>query len=152
MSKLRSLGQTIICFFFSKDNRRNNLIVFLVLLIIILLFSMLYFYSPDLVINSESLRISGLYGLEIPLASINKIEFREQIPGIEKKIIGIDAFGLAFFGRFELEDLGKGRLFILNTDGPFILVYYDNTYAIISYRDPEKTYSVYREIERKSGL
>lgn len=104
-------------------------------------------FIPPTVIIADTIKIGGMYNTAIPIESVTDVTLVNDIPKITNRTNGIDAFGFALIGNFKLEEWGKGMLFIQNTDGPYIVITYDDTFAIISYRDSGKTESLFNELK-----
>ncbi len=98
---------------------------------------------PAVTIENGNMVITGSYGVEIPLSEITSVELTSEIPKIELRSNGIDAFGYALIGKFRLAEWGNGRLFMQQKTGPFVVVKYHDTFSIINYRDQQRSQETY---------
>mgnify|MGYP000860380408 CR=1 FL=1 len=103
---------------------------------------------PHIEVSENYVKISGLYGVELRPADIQKLELRESIPEIEARLNGMDLFGLARRGIFKLKDLGRTRLISFSYAGPFICMYTSNEWVVINFNDPAETEDLYHRLEK----
>lgn len=99
-----------------------------------------------LTISETDLHVSGNYGVDWPLDEITNVELMEDLPKIQMRTNGFAA-GERLKGRFRLEDLGNGRLFIYRNNPPFIFIEKGEDYLIINSRDIEQTEQWYKEVQ-----
>ena len=96
-----------------QDGKRNQIVHYLLNIgIIILLFLGAFFGTrpPHVTISENYIKISGFYGVELRMEDIEQLEIRESLPRIVTRTNGLDWFGIAKRGIYELEELGRTRL------------------------------------------
>ncbi len=102
---------------------------------------------PTYTVNSQSIEISGMYGMIIERQQVIDIKLEYQLPQINKRSNGI---GLPHYlkGNFVTEDLGKGKLFVYQNHSPFIyLLLGEEGFVIINKKDPIETEAIYHRIQ-----
>ena len=78
-------------------------------------------YPTKTVVDTQSIKFKGMYGLELRFNEIEKIEVIQQIPKILKRTNGF-SFLNTKKGVFELEDLGTSRLLVHSNSSPYLLI------------------------------
>jgi len=73
-------------------------------------------------VSDKELRVSSLFGFRVPLSDIEDLVFEQSPPEKRARIIGLDAFGLFSEGDFNVEGLGKTRVFIKRPYTSYVLV------------------------------
>jgi len=102
--------------------------------------------APEITVGENSLKISGMYGTELSREEIKDVQLLNQIPSVKLKTNGFN-FGETLKGNFKLEELGKGKLFIGSSQGPFIYIKTKESYIIINFKDPEQTRRLYDKLD-----
>lgn len=99
----------------------------------------------EVIIESEHVEINGFYGTEFSIDSINEVSLRQDIPEAESKV---NALSLLRYkkGIFQMEEIGRARLFVQSVDGPYILIDTSEEIIIMNYQGREKTQEVYEEL------
>lgn len=131
------------------QNRRNTLSILigsLVFVMAIAAFVVSSALKPSVTVDNQEIKISGLYGMSIPLSEVNSIELKDSIPEIITKSNGL-GFGAIYKGDFVLKGIGRARLFLRSSEGPFIIVQTKNYPAIINYSDREETVNIYNMLK-----
>lgn len=106
----------------------------------------LYGVQPASVeINPQYINISGIYGRRISFNRIENVSLINDIPEIEIKINGFNA-GNVRKGKFKLNNIGKGIIFLEDDVGPFIFIETQSEYYIINQKDKNRTQKLYEEI------
>ncbi|SHG26274.1 DUF3784 domain-containing protein [Ornithinibacillus halophilus] len=105
------------------------------------------FVDNDLKIESDYVEVTGFYGVEWDINSIERVELLEELPKVLIRTNGY-SFAGRLKGNFRLEDLGKGKLFINSDQGPYLLVVKGEDYFIINQEDETKTKQWFAELER----
>lgn len=108
---------------------------------------LIYFSSlpAPVYIEEGHLNIGGIYGGETPITEIREIALEESMPKILRKVNGFDG-GMVRKGRFRVEELGEGRLYIHSAKGPYLFITTPNSYIIINYREGEQTKKLYQDL------
>ncbi|HHY81338.1 MAG TPA: hypothetical protein GX505_01505 [Clostridiales bacterium] len=132
-----------------QKNDRRNIRLIINLIIIAALAIVTYFGTrpPHVEVSRSSVKISGLYGVELRMQDIEKLELRESLPQIRTRINGMDLFGFARRGIYDLEELGRTRLISFSNGGPFILIRTGNEWIVMNFKNPNDTEALYQSIE-----
>lgn len=101
--------------------------------------------SPVVEIKPEGIVISGIYGAAIPRKEITGIDLKTEIPGVLSKNNGFNC-GDIRKGHFTLEGMGRGRLYLESSRGPFVYIFTEESYLIINYKDPIRTKELYQTL------
>lgn len=99
-------------------------------------------------LNDGILKISGMYGREIPVASIKNLEIRDTIPEILTKTNG-SSIGTMCKGYFKVKDLGTAILFADTSIKPFIYLDGDFQTIILNYGDSVKTRELFDRLQKE---
>jgi hypothetical protein len=113
-----------------------------------LILGQVYLYSqpPAVEVSSEAFSAGlGMYGIEIPRASITSVELVDGLPRIQSRTNGFAAGGL-LRGNFRLEAWGAGKLFINRSSPPFVVVRTANTFVVVNFADPARTRELYERL------
>ncbi len=132
-----------------KRNPKFILFIYGIILTIVIAF-LLYGYSNTKVnFQNEEFKISGLYGIELPYQSIDKVELLSEIPKIKLKTNGF-SLGCVMKGNFKLEEVGYCKLYIKTLKAPFIkIVYYDTWIIFLNFADIEETKKIFSELKNR---
>lgn len=102
-------------------------------------------------ITPQTIDIKGMYGIEIPVSSIENITLEDRMPKVLAKTNGFNAGG-TLKGNFRLEGIGAAKLFVQSKAGPFIyIVTTQGDTVIINYRDGQQTRELYDKLLAASG-
>ena len=102
------------------------------------------FSSPKVTMTDNAIHISGMYGIEWSIDSIENVELLDELPQIKRRTNGF-AFAGHLKGYFLLEELGKGKLFIQGDQKPYLLVQANDTYVILNGEQVEDWYHMLKE-------
>lgn len=102
---------------------------------------------PNIDITENHVKISGLYGAEFRVDDIEQLQLREVLPTVKTRTNGMDLFGIARRGIYELEELGRTRMISFSTGGPFVLIHTGNEWIVINYKETDETESLYQQIK-----
>jgi hypothetical protein len=110
------------------------------------------FYSqirpPRVAVASTGLEIETLfYGTSVHAGDIVGISLEPRLPRVLMKTNGFDGAG-TLRGRFRLEALGEGRLYVEQGFAPYVLVRLRQGFVIVNFREPERTRALYDEMAR----
>lgn len=132
-----------------NNNKTGKIRLIANISVIVILAVILYFgvRQPNVDVSKNYLKISGLYGVELQIQDIDQLELRESLPQIKARINGMDLFGFARRGIYDLEELGRTRLISFSNGGPFILIHAGNEWIVINFRNHADTEALYRSIE-----
>ena len=106
--------------------------------------------EADVVFQDNTIEITGQYGRVYNISDISKVQLADSIPAVGRKVDGA-GLGDIKKGFFEVESLGKCRLFIQAAGGPYILMTTSEGNVILNFKDTERTKSVYKTLTEKTG-
>ena len=133
-----------------RTNRQYQKVRLAVNIAVILAVAILFYLGirpPRVEINENYVKISGMYGVELRPVDIQRLELRDSIPEIQTRINGMDLFGFARRGIYEVEGLGRTRLISFSYGGPFIYMYTGNEWIIINFNNPAETENLYQQLK-----
>lgn len=125
----------------NESNEKYKASYIILGIVVLFVFSLLYYGSrpAEILISKESVLIKGMYGLELSIKDIQKIELIEKIPTITLRTNGF-SFGSTNKGYFELEEYGKCRLFLHSNSNPYLIIIEKNgEKTIINHKDKRET-------------
>ena len=131
-------------------NSQKNIRYIVNIVVVIALVILFYIGTrpPRVEVGDTYVKISGMYGVELRTIDIQSLELRDNLPEIQGRINGMDLFGFARRGVYELEGLGRTRLISFSYGGPFIYMYTSNEWIIINFKNPEDTENLYHQLEQ----
>ena len=103
---------------------------------------------PQVEVGDTYVKISGMYGVELRTVDIQTLELRDTIPEVRSRINGMDLFGFARRGIYDLQGLGRTRLISFSYGGPYICMYTTNEWIILNFKNPEDTENLYDKLEQ----
>ena len=116
------------------DRRKANRISLQVIVIAAILFAayMAVQLSTDPAsVNGEELNVRALFGFRVELADIRELKLEQGPVPTGARVFGITAFGLFREGDFEVDGLGKARVFLKKPDVSYITIRTDaGNYAL----------------------
>lgn len=102
--------------------------------------------DTEATIESDFLKISGMYGTNIALDNISKIDTLEQLPSIQMRTNGYAA-GNSKIGHFKLANGRHVILFIKTASPPFIqIITNDSSYIYLNFSNPVQTRTLYSNL------
>jgi hypothetical protein len=109
---------------------------------------LMYFSAKptEYVLQNGILKISGMYGGEIPVDEINSMELKDTLPQILLRTNG-SALGTKLKGHFKLKDVSDAKLFIDTSKPPFIFLKINSKLIILNCDDSLKTEELYKNLE-----
>jgi len=115
-----------------------------------LLFGFIYLstQTPKFKISDHQMTISGLYGIEVKIESI---EIIDSIPQIIKRTDGL-AFGEVFKGNFDLKGFGISKLYLESLEPPFIYLKTKSGIIIINAETDNKTLELSNRLISELGI
>lgn len=96
-------------------------------------------------VGNSGVLISGMFGTTINFNEIKEVRLDESIPLIKLKTFGY-SLGEIRRGKFKLEKIGTGKLFLETNKGPYVYLATDESFIIINFRDETKTKELYEKI------
>jgi hypothetical protein len=91
---------------------------------------------------------SGFYGVDVPLAEIQRVDLVDALPPIQSRTNGFAAGGL-LRGHFRLEEWGSGGLFINRNSPPYVVVRMRQTFVVVNFADPAATRDLYERLSAR---
>ena len=134
----------------SKETIQNYSIIG-ILSIVVIVFSVsafVLFTKNEVVIENDTLIISGSYGTEWKIEDIEDVYLEETIPNIKMRTNGV-SFGSRKKGNFNLEFLGRGKLFVQTNKAPFLFIIKNDEYIIINGDSEEITKEWHDTLQKK---
>lgn len=101
----------------------------------------------ELSIVGDELQISGSYGVEWNISEITNVELVEQLPKVQMRTNGY-SLGDRLKGRFRLDGLGNGRLFLYLDKPPLIFIEKGDDYIFINSKDETQTQQWFDALKR----
>lgn len=134
--------------FFMRGQTKLLTALSLILVVMIVGLIMYGAMEPKITINSEFVSFSGMYSKKLYFKDITEISMKDTIPEKESKIVG--TFNSKIMkGKFVLEGLGKGTLFVKDRKAPAVYIFAGKDYVIINYKEPDKTKELYDSLMSK---
>jgi hypothetical protein len=104
---------------------------------------------PVVHVGPEGLRVDTLfYGATFPAGDIVSVSLEPRLPRVQMKTNGFAGAG-TLRGTFRLEGWGDGRLYVDEGMSPYVVVRLRQGYAVVNFREPERTRALYEEIARQ---
>lgn len=109
------------------------------------------FYSqvqpPMVTVSPEGFKVDCLfYGDAYAMSEVTGISLEPALPHILARTNGFAGAG-TLRGRFRVEGLGEGKLFVEEGYAPFVLVRLHRGFVIVNFRRPEKTQALFEELK-----
>jgi hypothetical protein len=103
--------------------------------------------ADPVTVSGGELRLRAMFGYRVALSDIEGLDMIKSPLGKRSRVIGLDAFGLFSEGDFNVEGLGKARVFARGSAASYVLIgTADRTY-VISLGSPEKDQLLYDRIK-----
>ncbi|GLC30737.1 hypothetical protein [Clostridium omnivorum] len=103
-------------------------------------------------VKNDTLKISGLYKVELKIDEIQDITLKDELPNGFHKSNGIDLFGRAYLGNYTAENYDKIKACVLSGKAPYIYITTKNDevkYIILNLKDKAQTEEMYNAISSK---
>jgi hypothetical protein len=101
---------------------------------------------PAVSMTATLLRVEGGgYGAEVPLRAIRQVTLEQSLPEVKSKVKGLNLFGMQR-GRFVVDDMGEGQLFVDRAYPPFVLVRTANGFVAFNLPDEAQTRALYDKL------
>jgi hypothetical protein len=103
----------------------------------------------DVHVDADRLHVDGgFYEVALPLAQIREAELRNSQPSIGKRTNGF-AFGSTLRGYFDVEGLGRTRVFVDAAKGPYVLLRTEEGPVILRLQDESQTRRLTESLSRE---
>ena len=132
-----------------KSRKANKMILIVTIILTVSIMGGVFFLGAQanhLTVKENTMTISGSYGVEWSLDEITQLELVDELPKILLRTNGYSTAARAK-GKFRLEDLGSGLLFIHRHNPPYIFVKRGDDYLFINSSDSEETMKWYHELK-----
>jgi hypothetical protein len=101
---------------------------------------------PRVSVTPDGFEVETLfYGATFAAAEIAAVSLEATIPRVLLKTNGFGGAG-TLRGRFRLEGLGEGRLYVEEGYAPYVLVRLRQGFVVVNFREPERTRALYEEL------
>ncbi|MBD3224497.1 MAG: hypothetical protein GF313_07195 [Caldithrix sp.] len=126
-------------------NLKWSVYISLTLFVIVLALLTYALTSPDYEIEDGSFKINTLHGTELPLNQIKAIKKNDKMTRILQPHKGIH-IGAYYRGTFELDFLGRGKVYVKDGSKPYIYIYLDKKAYIINAGNAQDTEHLYDKL------
>jgi len=117
----------------------------IILLAVIFMFLLPLFNPFKLSIGTDTVAIqSPIYATSFPLSSVREVKLIDTLPG-GTRTNGIST-GQYNLGNFTLNGYGKSKMYLYNTDIPFLVIRLDNLTVFYNSKDSEQTQLIYLQL------
>ncbi|MBZ0242865.1 MAG: DUF3784 domain-containing protein [Bacteroidales bacterium] len=134
----------------NKDKTKRAKLTYIILgLVAVFVIGLLtYGYLPTKVnVSDNMIKFSGMYGFEMSISDIDKVEFSDKIPNIKTRTNGFSS-GAVKKGFFNLDKFGKTQLLINSNKSPYLIMTKNNSDKIIvNFKDKNETEKIFGEIK-----
>ncbi|WP_096189865.1 DUF3784 domain-containing protein [Evansella halocellulosilytica] len=132
-----------------KKNKVRTMIIliftqFITISIIVFVFTASY-ERNEIEVSDKVFSITGYYGDEWLIEDITNVELVDQLPDVQARAHGF-TFGHRAKGRYYLEGVGSGHLFVYKNEPPFIFVQMNDEYLFINSKSEKETIEWYDEL------
>lgn len=101
-------------------------------------------------VGANTLKASGIYGINVSLDDIQEITLQETLPKNFYRVNGIDWLGGVHIGNFKAENMPRIKAFVKSEKSLFIYIKTkDDLYMIFNEKDKTQTENLYKEIRSK---
>ncbi len=146
------LGSTILVIRaqrFDRNKRKNTKMIYIILasaFIFVAAITTFGLIPAKAHIEDNSVRFSGMYGLEINYADIGKVILADSMPPILMRANGFSFAGV-HKGYYDLEGYGRSRLLLHTNRSPFIIITKKSGgITVVNFRDRNETETTYNSI------
>ena len=96
-------------------------------------------------VRSGGIEIGGFHGMNVDVDGISDVSIVKTLPKIQAKVSGFD-FADVLKGKFRLEGLGDGKLYVNTVSPPFIKIKYNDMFVILNFKDSTRTLATFDKI------
>jgi hypothetical protein len=98
-------------------------------------------------VSDGRLQVRSLFGFSVELADIRELSLEKGPIATSKRIIGNDAFGLFQEGEYEVDGLGRARIFVKKSNLSYLTIRTAEKNYAIGLGSPEKDQLLYNSIK-----
>jgi hypothetical protein len=128
-----------------KKTNTQSILLALVIAAFVIIISMLLTKGVNVEVLADSVKIEGLYGIEIPYSEIEEVKMLDSMPLWGLKTNGIN-LGFMNIGMFTYKELGSVRLFEIKKEKPYVMIVGKKGKIVLGL-GREKNAEVYKAIE-----
>jgi hypothetical protein len=132
------------------DRRKANRISLQVVVVAAILFAgymAVQLATEPAAVSDTGLEVRALFGFHVALSDIRELKLEKAPVAIGARVFGITAFGLFREGDFEVDGLGKARVFLKKPDVSYVTVKTDDKAYALSMGSLEKDQLLYDRIK-----
>jgi hypothetical protein len=100
--------------------------------------------APEATVSGNTLAISGLYSTTLNRRDVVRVALEDRVT-IGRKLQGFGG-GRYLRGFFEVEGLGRSRVFVSRDATPFLVIHTQTQPLVINFDDPARTRALYDEL------
>ena len=130
-----------------KSFNKQNTLLAVVIAALIIFTSIFFIKSISVEALESSIKIKGLYGIEIPYKDIVEIRGLDSLPFLGLKTNGIN-LGFMNIGMFTYKELGNVRLFEIRKEKPYIVIIGKDEKIVLGL-GKEKNEEIFKILEEK---
>lgn len=106
---------------------------------------------PKVTLTAGEVRVRSLfYSAAFKVTEIRGLTLERELPRVLARTNGFEGGG-SLRGRFELEGLGKGKLFLERGRPPYVVVRLDDGFLIVGYEQPGRSETLFAGLQRLRG-
>lgn len=117
-----------------------------IVLVAVAILLVLSFRAPQITVGEETIKISGMYGREIPVSEVVSVTLLDEMPPISQRVNGSDV-GKQLKGYFKFGNGDKGLLFIYK-EAPYIQLRTTDHLYYLNFSDKEKTEELFETLKK----
>lgn len=135
-----------------KINKKSKIIVGAVVGVLVItgigVGILLYFSNlpAEYTLQNGILKISGMYGQELPVYDIGRLELKEELPEILARTNGSE-LGTKLKGHFKLKEIGAAKLYIDSSKPPYIFMETQDRLIIFNSEERGKTEAFFQKLK-----
>lgn len=102
--------------------------------------------APGVTVTGDGLAVSGLYSTQVSRQDVVRVALQDQIGAVEAVTGSTSGGGHHLRGLFDIEGLGRSRVFIVRDAAPFLVIQTRTQPLVINFDDPARTVELYRQV------
>ena len=103
--------------------------------------------EPEVIISQGEITITGMYGESYSLSAITDLQLVEGTPQLGRKVNGAGLSSRKVYkGQYEVEGLGKCRVFLIGDEGLYIKMETEEETVLIMYDDSQQTIDLFEDL------
>jgi hypothetical protein len=135
----------------AQDSRATWLVPALLLVVLAAVVGWLFWNQvqpPTVTVSAGGFEVETPYfGRSFPAAEVTGVSLEPTLPRVLLRTSGFAGAG-SLRGRFRLEGMGEGRLYVDEGFAPYVLVRLREGYVFLNFREPERTRALYEDLAR----